>query len=104
MNLHDLAKTDQNAMLADGGYSLAIYRVGVLLCTIRGFYWPKNETLSPFEGERVVARASITLRAVDAASLTVTDTVQISGVGERKLYGQPRVNGLGWVTWDLVGA
>lgn len=105
MTVREQALADAINLAPEIGVAMAIYRNGVLLRTVTGSYSPRPEVVTAYTMENTVQRASITLfNPAEADGLLVTDTVVVPNVGERKLYGKPKVNAFHWTTWELVGA
>jgi hypothetical protein len=105
MTVRAQALADAINLSTDIGVELEIYRNGVLLRTVTGCYAPRPEAITTYAMENTVQRASITiLDPVAADGLLVNDIVVVPNVGDRKLYGKPRVNAFGWTTWELTGA
>jgi hypothetical protein len=101
--LRQQMQADTAAIAADLGVALTFQRFGLPLRIVTGFYSPRSEVATEYQLERTIQRATITLlNPADAEGITVTDTVIIAEIGERKLFGQPKQNAFGWITWELA--
>ena len=101
--LRQQMQADITSIAADIGVLLTFKRAGIPFRSVNGFYSPRPEVVSTYQLEGTIQRASITFfNPADIVGITVTDTVVIPEVGERKLFGQPKSNGFGWIIWELV--